>query len=448
MKGGDIVLLVEKKVIKRKRKTEALFSKLDEYCYKAKNLCNATNYIIKQCYRIHTKLEHGEILDSWEKALIKRINDAIYSYNCNKSYKLHYIDENNGYIADAYFLSYYMKTTREYKTMPYSTCSQIVVQSLCKDWKAYYKSYKEFKKNPSKFLGMPSTPHYYDTETGREWLVLTSQNFKVLSTGDIKLPAFLNDLHLKTKHTDVRQCRIKTIANSIVINIIYQVADTEMKVANDRYMGIDIGIDNLMTVVSNTEMRPFIINGRPLKSVNQYYNKRKSELQTKAMLCNASNKPTKHIIRVNQKRNNKVNDYLHKASKMVIMKALQYNISKIVIGNNKGWKQGVSLGKHTNQTFVSIPFARLIQMLAYKAQQVGIAVIVTEESYTSGTSYIDNEVPIKDNYDKSRRKHRGLFVSNKGIAINADVNGAYQILKKRYAVSYKGMESTERLNVA
>ena len=442
------MLLVEKKVIKRKRKTEVLFSKLDGYCYKAKNLRNATNYIIKQCYRIHTKLEQGEILDSWEKALIKHINDAIYSYNCNKSYKLHYIDENNGYIADAYFLSYYMKTTREYKAMPYSTCSQIVIQSLCKDWKAYYKSYKEFRKNPSKFLGMPSTPHYYDTETGREWLVLTSQNFKMLSTGDIKLPAFLNDLHLKTKHTDVRQCRIKTTANSIVINIIYQVADTEMKAANDRYMGIDIGIDNLMTVVSNTEMQPFIINGRPLKSVNQYYNKRKAELQTKAMLCNASNKLTKRIIRVNQKRNNKVNDYLQKAAKMVIMKALQYNISKIVIGNNKGWKQGASLGKHTNQTFVSIPFARLIQMLTYKAQQVGIAVIVTEESYTSGTSYIDNEVPIKDNYDKSRRKHRGLFVSNKGIAINADVNGAYQILKKRYAISYKGMESTERLNVA
>ena len=150
----------------------------------------------------------------------------------------------------------------------------------------------------------------------------------------------------------------------------------------------------------------------------------------------------------NQKRNNKVNDYLHKASKMVIMKALQYNISKIVMGNNKGWKQGVSLGKHINQTFVSIPFFKLIQMLTYKAYQAGIEVIVVEESYTSGTSYIDNEIPVKDNYDKNRRKYRGLFVSNKGIAINADVNGAYQILKKRYVISYRGMESTERLNVA
>ena len=221
-----------------------------------------------------------------------------------------------------------------------------------------------------------------------------------------------------------------------------------MKADNSRYMGIDMGVDNLMTVVSNTEMQPFIVNGRPLKSVNQYYNKRKAELQTKAMLCNGSNKPTKRIMKLNQKRNNKVNDYLHKASKMVIMKALQHNISKIVIGNNKGWKQGVSLGKHTNQTFVSIPFARLIQMLTYKAQQVGIEVIVVEESYTSGTSYIDNETPVKDNCDKSRREYRGLFVSNKGIAINADVNGAYQILKKRYAISYKGMEITERLNVA
>ena len=442
------MLLVEKQVIKRKHKTEHLFTKLDGYCYKAKNLRNATNYVIKQCYRIHTKLKQGEILDSWEKALIKRVNDAIYSYNHNKSYKLHYIDENNGYVADAYFMSYYMKTAREYKDVPYSTCSQIVIQNLCRDWKAYYKSYKEFRKNPNKFLGMPSTPHYYDTETGREWLVLTSQNFKVLSMGDIKLPAFLNGLHLKTKHTDVRQLRIKTTANSIVINIIYQVADTEMKADNSRYMGIDMGVDNLMTVVSNTEMQPFIVNGRPLKSVNQYYNKRKADLQTKAMLCNGSNKPTKRIMKLNQKRNNKVNDYLHKASKMVIMKALQYNISKIVIGNNKGWKQNVNIGKQNNQTFVSIPFYKLIQMLTYKAQQVGIEVIVVEESYTSGTSYIDNETPVKDNYDKSRREYRGLFVSNKGIAINADVNGAYQILKKRYAISYKGMESTERLNVA
>ena len=136
------MLLVEKQVIKRKHKTEHLFTKLDGYCYKAKNLRNATNYVIKQCYRIHTKLEQGEILDSWEKALIKRVNDAIYSYNHNKSYKLHYIDENNGYIADAYFMSYYMKTAREYKDMPYSTCSQNVVQSLCRDWKTYYKSYK------------------------------------------------------------------------------------------------------------------------------------------------------------------------------------------------------------------------------------------------------------------------------------------------------------------
>ena len=132
------MLLVEKKVIKRKRKTEPLFVLLDGYCYRAKNLRNATNYIIKQCYRIHTKLKQGEILDSWEKALIKRINDAIYSYNHNKSYKLHYIDENNGYVADAYFMSYYMKTAREYKDVPYSTCSQIVIQNLCRDWKAYY----------------------------------------------------------------------------------------------------------------------------------------------------------------------------------------------------------------------------------------------------------------------------------------------------------------------
>ena len=101
MKGGDIMLLVEKQVIKRKHKTEPLFALLDGYCYRAKNLRNATNYIIKQCYRIHTKLKQGEILDSWEKALIKRINDAIYNYNHNLNISL-YNDSGTAYVLSSH----------------------------------------------------------------------------------------------------------------------------------------------------------------------------------------------------------------------------------------------------------------------------------------------------------------------------------------------------------
>ncbi|MCR5586504.1 MAG: IS200/IS605 family accessory protein TnpB-related protein [Lachnospiraceae bacterium] len=121
---------------------------------------------------------------------------------------------------------------------------------------------------------------------------------------------------------------------------------------------------------------------------------------------------------------------MHKASKYLIDYALENDFNTIVIGNNKNWKQESSMSKRVNQSFVGIPHMRFIEMVQYKAQNTGLNVILTEESYTSGTSFLDNEEPIKTNYDKSRRVQRGLFVSNNGIKINADVNGAYQIMRK------------------
>ena len=137
-----------------------------------------------------------------------------------------------------------------------------------------------------------------------------------------------------------------------------------------------------------------------------------------------------------EKRNSKIDDYLHKASRKIINYCLKHDICTIVIGKNKEWKQEVSMGKKNNQNFVQIPFARFIEMIQYKAEEHGIAVVLTEESYTSGTSFIDGESPIKDNYNKSRRIKRGLFKSNNGILINADLNGAYQIIKKVFPIKW------------
>ena len=121
---------------------------------------------------------------------------------------------------------------------------------------------------------------------------------------------------------------------------------------------------------------------------------------------------------------------MHKISKFIVTSALSNDIHTIVIGNNKDWKRDISLGKRVNQSFVNIPHQKLIEKVIYKARNVGINVILTEESYTSGTSFLDEEAPNKEFYDKKRRIRRGLFVSNQGISINADVNAAYQIMKK------------------
>ena len=424
------MILTEAHVIRKKRSTGELFHRIDNYCYLAKNLHNAVNYRIKQCIRICRKLKEDQPLEKWEQEFLGELNEAIVLYNAGRAEKkqLHLLGRENGNIADAYFLSWYLKGSPEYCEMPYATCSQICIQNVCRNWKSFYRSMKEWKKNPEKFHGMPRTPGYLDKTSGREPLVLTKQNISEDEHGTIRLPRFLEGIYLKTRKTNIHQIRILTEKDRILIDLLYEQQE-EPPTCADGVMGIDLGINNLMTVCTDTGLPPFIINGRPLKSINQYYNKKKALFQSGSMMQNGKH-VTQRIRRLTGKRNRKVKDYMHKASRTVIRTALENGIGTIVIGKNSGWKQEVSMGNRTNQNFVGIPYYRLIEMIRYKAVLAGIRVVVTEESYTSGTSYLDEEQPIKKNYDKSRRIHRGLFRSSKGILINADVNAAYQIMKK------------------
>ena len=139
---------------------------------------------------------------------------------------------------------------------------------------------------------------------------------------------------------------------------------------------------------------------------------------------------TKRMDRLTRKRNNKIDDYMHKASRFIIRYAMKKGANTIVIGKNKNWKQKSQMGKKVNQSFVGLPHKKLLDRIAYKAEEHGIKVILTEESYTSGTSFLDMEAPKKCNYNRSRRIHRGLFISNNGTKINADVNGSLQIMRK------------------
>ena len=209
---------------------------------------------------------------------------------------------------------------------------------------------------------------------------------------------------------------------------------------NGYYLGIDIGLDNLATVVNNKGCEPFVINGKGLKSINKYYNKQMSYYRSISKKVNNKDY-TNRLARLTEKRNLKVDDYLHKASRRIVDYAIENNYNTIVIGNNKNWKQNSPLSKVVNQSFIGLPHRKLINMVQYKAQNVGVTVVLTEESYTSGTSFLDNELPVKENYNKKRRVTRGLFISNKGIKINADVNGAYQILRKVFPkVNSDGIE--------
>ena len=228
-------------------------------------------------------------------------------------------------------------------------------------------------------------------------------------------------------------------ADYIRVTFIYKVDVVELLANNGRIMGIDLGVNNLAACGTNF-CRGILVNGRPLKSMNQYYNKRMAELrseneillekETSRKVETQRHHATRAMERLTRKRRYKIMDYLHKASCCIFEFVAANGITTIVVGKNAGWKQECNLGTQNNQNFVQIPHARFIEMLSYKAAAMGIALIVTEESYTSKCSFIDNEdICFHERY-AGRRIKRGLFRADDGTLINADLNGALNMIRK------------------
>ena len=403
-----IVNRVERHIINKNNKYYKL---LDEFCFMSKNLYNFANYNIRKQF-----IEENKWL---------RYNDM------DKLFK----QKNMNF---------------DYKNMPTAQSAQQDLMLLEKNWKSFFKSVKDYAKHPNKYTGRPKLPKYLP-KNGRNILVLTNCNCKV-KDGIIKFPKVFNEFSLNTKIKKLQQVRILPRNRHIVIEIVYRIEIQELQLGNGKYISIDIGLDNLAAITNNIGIKPIVINGKGLKSINKYYNKELSyykEIAKRMNKLDYTNKMNKLTI----KRNNKVNDFAHKASKYVIDYALENDISAIVVGNNKDWKRESQMSKKVNQSFVGIPHQDFINKLIYKAENVGITVISTEESYTSGTSFLDNELPEKKNYDKSRRIFRGLFKSNKNILINADINGSYQIMKKVFPEAFvEGIEDVGlhpvRVNIA
>ena len=382
---------VERHIIKPNHKH---YNLLNEFCYKSKNLYNYANYIIRQEF-------------------IKNGNWIRYN-NLDKILK----QEGNNF---------------DYKNMPLASCSQQCLKLLDKNWKSFFQSIKDYNQNPSKYLGRPKLPTY-KPKNGRNILILTSQNCKI-QKGIVKFPKTFKGFYLKTKVNKLQQVRIIPKDRYLVVEIVYKINDIVPMLDNNKYISIDLGLDNFVTVVNNCGLKPFVINGKGLKSINQYYNKQVSYYKSISKRMNGLDY-TNRISKITNKRNNKVDDFIHKASRYIVDYCRDNKINTIIIGNNKNWKQNSKMSKVVNQNFISIPYYKFIEKVKYKAEEIGINIIITEESYTSGTSFLDNELPVKENYNKNRRVHRGLFVSNNNLKINADVNGAYQIMKKVFPKAF------------
>lgn len=277
---------------------------------------------------------------------------------------------------------------------------------------------------------------------GNRFTVPYSNSFKKKhKTITIAIPPILNN---KT----VKEIRIvpKSDARYFEIQYIYEIAEAQREINKNNALGIDFGVRNLAACVT-TLGQAFIIDGQRLKSINQWYNKENARLQSIKAKQN-NNKPTKRLKAITRKRNNRVGDYMSKAARKIINFCLLNDIGKMICGYNPDFQRSSNMGKRINQNFVNIPFGKLRNTLKYLCQFFGIEYHEQEESYTSKASFWDNdEIPVY-NPDKQRqykfsghRTHRGLYKTSKGYKINADVNGALNILRKSNVVSLTGLYS-------
>lgn len=349
-------------------------------------------------------------------------------------------------------LTFQLKTSDPFKELG-SNSSQHTLKMLCRDWKSFIVGLKDYTKNPTKYLGRPKLPKYKD-KNGRHICVLTNwqsqikDNYVYFAFNRLKPYNNLIKTNINGKHM---QTRIIPKGNNYIFEIVYQIEVQEPKEFNNKICSIDLGVNNFATLTNNIGAKSIVINGKGIKSVNQYYNKVLSKYKSDLKKRHKKDWSNK-LDRIQRKRDNKIEHFLHCASKSVVEYCKGLDITTIIIGLNKTWKQESSMHKTTNQNFISIPYDRFISKIKYKAENEGITVIVNEESYSSGTSFLDLEEPVKANYDKSRRVFRGLFVSNEGIKINSDVNGSYQIMRKVFPnVFNNGIEGADlhpiRVNV-
>ncbi|MHA2276504.1 MAG: RNA-guided endonuclease InsQ/TnpB family protein [Candidatus Kariarchaeaceae archaeon] len=327
-----------------------------------------------------------------------------------------------------------IKTSENYRKLPAQTAQQ-VLKFLDRSWTSFFQAIKTYQKDKNKFLGKPKLPNY-KPKNGEFLVVFTNQQIKLRSKL-LQFPAKV-ELEVKTRlsdDTDLREVRIIPKGIGYRLEIVYYKKFVPKPLNKSKILAIDLGVRNLITAVNNNGFNPFVIKGGVTKSMNQYYNKERARIQS--TYDRQGIKSGKKMQKLTDKRHKKISDYFHKTSKKVIDYCVANNIGTVVIGYNPEWKQNIRIGKRNTQNFVTIPYFKLVQMINYKAVEKGIKVFKQEESHSSKCSFLDNE-PIKhhDNY-VGKRISRGLFKSKEDIFINADVNGAYNILKKAFLNAFK-----------
>ena len=315
-----------------------------------------------------------------------------------------------------------------YRSFGYARCAQQVLRLFQQNLRSYFAAIDDYKKNPTKYTGRPCFPKFRKS-SDRFQVIFTKQSTKLDDqVVNIAPRTFENKLSVKLRTRSAKKiCQVVFTPRNdyFLVYAIYEVDDPIISQTTNKVAAIDVGLSNLATVTFSSENEPILYRSDLMK-INRDFNRLTSNYVS--ILKKTQNKDTsKRRKRYSEKYSGLIEDRLHKLSREIINDLSHSGVSTVIVGKNTGQKIN---NKFKN--FVQVPLFRLIEMIKYKAELAGITFVQVNESYTSGTSFLDNELPTKEYYDKSRRKFRGLFLSNDSKRINADVNASFQIMKKVY----------------
>ena len=367
------------------------------------------------------------------------------------SVRQHYFNTNS-YLS--YYANYHACKTNENYTILLSDTSQQILRLVDRDMQSFFKLLT--LKKTGKYSATVKLPKYKKSESlstyvvqGRSCRIQKDGKVAIGLTKKVRELYGIEDRRILftipkniQNVSEFKEIRIipQFEGKQFSIEFIYESNKQLRKAEGDGYMSIDLGVSNLAscTIFSNGDAQQFIVDGRRLKSIKHYYNKKAAMLKSEyAKNKSISSSNTKRMMRLMNGRSNRINDYFNRVVKILVNKCLNNGVTTLVIGYNKGQKQGISIGKVNSQNMVMIPFYKLRQKLQYQCELHGISYCPQEESYTSKASCLDDDViPV---YGEAvsvsfsgKRIHRGLYRASDGTVLNADINGSINILKKYF----------------
>ena len=320
--------------------------------------------------------------------------------------------------------------------------SQNIIKAVLDDFRSFFKAIKAYYKNPGKFPGKPRLPKYVKGTQAAFDITNQDAVIKACPGGHfLKLPKTKAVVPLGNMEVGkLKEITVVPFYDTYKICIVMETDICSVINCNrKRIVGIDLGINNFAAVNNNCGLAPFIIKGKNLKSYNQWYNKELSKLKSYVMKGDTKVYTSNRIRRLNKSHYNKTTDFYNKAASYIVKYCVSNDIGTVVVGKNDGWKQRTSMGSINNQNFCFIAHALFIKKLEFIATRYGIEVLETEESYTSKADLMSLDDMKNGTLFHGERIMRGLYRNGTGNVINADINGAGNIIRKVFTDAFTGV---------